>query len=76
MNEPETSLHPQLLAPLGRLIGRASRDSQLFLTTHSRELADHVAQNADVRTVELSLVGGETRVEGEGADDEQQGRTE
>jgi predicted ATPase len=76
LNEPETSLHPQLLPPLGRLIGRASRDSQLFVTTHSRELAEHVAQNADARTVELSLVGGETQIGGEEGDDEELGPTE
>ena len=69
LNEPETSLHPQLLAPLGRLIARASRASQLFVTTHSKELAEHIAQNADAHTIELALVGGETRIVG-GKEDE------
>jgi predicted ATPase len=62
LNEPETSLHPQLLAPLGRLIARASRASQLFITTHSQELADHIAKSADAQTIELALVDGETRI--------------
>ena len=65
LNEPETSLHPQLLAPLGRLIGRASRGSQLFVTTHSRELAEHVAASTETRTIELALVEGETRIAGQ-----------
>jgi predicted ATPase len=69
LNEPETSLHPQLLGPLGRLIGRASRDSQLFVTTHSRELAEHIAGSTEARTVELSLEEGETRVGGDAEDD-------
>jgi predicted ATPase len=65
LNEPETSLHPQLLAPLGRLIGRASRGSQLFVTTHSRELAEHIARSTDARMIELALVEGETRIAGQ-----------
>ena len=35
LNEPETSIHPELLKPLAELIARASHDSQVFLTTHS-----------------------------------------
>jgi predicted ATPase len=38
LNEPETSLHPDLLPALGRLIGRASRDSQVFVVSHARRL--------------------------------------
>jgi predicted ATPase len=64
LNEPETSLHPQLLAPLGRLIGRASRATQLFVTTHSAELARHIAESAATHTIKLELVGGETRIVG------------
>jgi predicted ATPase len=71
LNEPETSLHPQLLAPLGRLIGRASRASQLFVTTHSRELAEHVAASAEARTIELALVDGETRIVGQEQDEDE-----
>ena len=73
LNEPETSLHPQLLAPLGRLIGRASRASQLFVTTHSRELAEHIAESADARTIELALVEGETQIVGQKQDDDDGG---
>src|SRR6185503_6629816 len=39
LNEPETSLHPDLMAPLAKLIVRAARDSQIWLTTHSQRLA-------------------------------------
>ena len=70
LNEPETSLHAQLLAPLGRLIARASRGSQLFVTTHSRELADHIAGSAEARTIELALVEGETRIVGQEQDED------
>jgi predicted ATPase len=64
LNEPETSLHPQLLAPLGRLIARASKGAQMFVTTHSRELAEAVAEEAGARTIELGLDGGETQIRG------------
>src|SRR6185503_19930683 len=56
LNEPETSLHPQLLAPLGRLIARAGRTSQIFVTTHSQELAEQVAAHAEAQTIRLALV--------------------
>jgi predicted ATPase len=75
LNEPETSLHPQLLGPLGRLIARASRGSQLFVTTHSAELAKHIGDSVPTHTVELELVAGATRVagapEGEVADEDE-----
>jgi predicted ATPase len=64
LNEPETSLHPQLLAPLGRLIARASKGAQMFVTTHSRELAEAIGQDTSARTIELGLAEGETRVRG------------
>jgi predicted ATPase len=64
LNEPETSLHPHLLAPLGRLIARAGRDAQLFVTTHARELADAVASATGARTIELRLASGATEIVG------------
>jgi predicted ATPase len=38
LNEPETSLHPDLLAPLARLIGRASGRSQTIVVSHAEAL--------------------------------------
>ena len=70
LNEPETSLHPQLLAPLGRLVARAGRDAQLFVTTHSRELADAVADATGARTIELRLANGATEIVGQRLDDD------
>jgi predicted ATPase len=62
LNEPETSLHPDLLSPLGQLIARAARESQLWITTHSRALAVHVERLSGETPVELRLVDGETRL--------------
>ena len=38
LNEPETSLHPSLLLPLGELIADAASRSQLIVVTHSEPL--------------------------------------
>ena len=43
LNEPETSLHPDLLDPLARMIVKASRRTQVWLVTHSERLADAIA---------------------------------
>jgi predicted ATPase len=66
LNEPETSLHPDLLKPLARLIAQSSRTSQLWITTHSRILADHIEAFSGVPPVELELVRGETKIVGQG----------
>jgi predicted ATPase len=39
LNEPETSLHPDMLEPLSRLIVSASKRGQVFVVTHSDALA-------------------------------------
>jgi predicted ATPase len=61
-NEPETSLHPTLLEPLAKLIARAAQTSQLWITTHSLELANHIEQFSGQPPVRLQLEDGETRV--------------
>ena len=38
LNEPETSLHPDLLPPLARLIARASEKSQIIVVSHAAGL--------------------------------------
>lgn len=51
LNEPETSLHPELLAPLARLVRAAAEHSQVLVVSHSaalvRELGVVDADNAD-----------------------------
>ena len=44
LNEPETSLHPDLLSPLAALLEKASERSQLIVTTHSDVLAAELAR--------------------------------
>ncbi|GHC60354.1 AAA family ATPase [Streptomyces cinnamoneus] len=68
LNEPETSLHPDLLAPLADLIRRASGHSQVVVVTHARPLAAALARGANV--IELVKDFGQTQVEGQGLLDE------
>lgn len=60
LNEPESSLHPDLLPPLAELIVNASRDSQVWVSTHSTVLADAIHALSDARPIRLALVNGET----------------
>ncbi|HYP12732.1 MAG TPA: AAA family ATPase, partial [Bryobacteraceae bacterium] len=62
LNEPETSLHPDLIGPLAALIVRASRDTQLWITTHSRALAERIEEHSGLPRIALSMVQGETTV--------------
>jgi predicted ATPase len=65
LNEPETSLHPDLLEPLATQMVKASRNSQLWAVTHSARLAELVEKHSGEPPVRLKLVGGETRVVGQ-----------
>ncbi|MFL5406494.1 MAG: AAA family ATPase [Myxococcales bacterium] len=51
LNEPETSLHPDMLEPLSRLIRSASERGQVFVVTHSDALAGFL-RGAAVFTLE------------------------
>ncbi len=66
LNEPETSLHPDLLPALARLIGRAAERSQVIAVTHSAELGAGLARCDGYRPIVLEKVLGETRVAGSG----------
>jgi predicted ATPase len=66
VNEPETSLHPELLAPLARLMVTASERSQLMVITHAQPLADALRDVPGASTIELAKAFGETEVEGLG----------
>jgi len=63
LNEPETSLHPDLIDPLARLIVVASKHTQLWITTHSQTLAERIEQHSGVPRVRLEMRNGETVVD-------------
>ncbi len=74
LNEPETSLHPELVRPLAGLIRTAAARTQVVVVTHSRALLEFLdtvpvaeGETCD-RAVEIELhkEWGETRVAGQG----------
>jgi predicted ATPase len=66
LNEPEASLHPELLEPLARLIIRAAQRSQIWVVTHSEKLASAFAQFSKVAPRQVIKRNGETWIEGLG----------
>ncbi|MEO0913331.1 MAG: AAA family ATPase [Pseudomonadota bacterium] len=62
LNEPETSLHPSLLAPLARLIRTASSGSQIIVVTHAAPLVAALTTEGTAAYT-LSKHLGETRAE-------------
>ncbi|HEX2132910.1 MAG TPA: AAA family ATPase, partial [Actinophytocola sp.] len=67
LNEPETSLHPDLLPPLAALVAIASRRVQVVVVTHARPLV-RALETLDEETGVLTLVKerSQTTVEGQG----------
>ncbi|MFG1929378.1 AAA family ATPase [Mycobacterium sp. NPDC048908] len=73
LNEPETSLHPDLVRPLASLIRAAAGRTQVVVVTHSRAMLEFlntvpVTDADDGTAVEIELYKelGETRVKGMG----------
>jgi predicted ATPase len=56
LNEPETSLHPDLLPALGQLIAGAAERTQVITVSHSTRLIDAIAQAASQSGTELTAV--------------------
>lgn len=66
INEPETSIHPDLFEPLARLLVQAAHRSQIWITTHARDLADYITEFGGYSPIELEKVSGETKLVGVG----------
>lgn len=66
LNEPETSLHPDLLPALARLIASAAERTQLWVVSHSTRLIAALEQHEHCRAIRLCKELGETRIEGQG----------
>jgi len=62
LNEPEASLHPDLLAPLGRLMVKAAERCQLIVVTHAATLVAVLEAHRECRLVALHKELGETIV--------------
>jgi predicted ATPase len=65
LNEPETSLHPDLLPPLARLIAHAATRSQVVVVSHAPPLIDALQSLPECHSIALAKTLGETAVAGE-----------
>lgn len=68
LNEPETSLHPQMIPALVRLVAEASKRTQVVVVSHSTALVDGLRTllGDDLEHHELIKDTGETLVDGRG----------
>ncbi len=64
LNEPEGSLHPELLGPLARLLCKASERSQIIVVSHSKQLVTAIEDDVASTSIELHKDLGETFVSG------------
>jgi predicted ATPase len=67
VNEPESSLHPDLLPALARLIGVAAKQTQVWVVSHASRLIAALQENEECRSIALEKELGETVVLGQGA---------
>jgi predicted ATPase len=65
LNEPETSLHPDLLPALGRLIAHTAGRSQVLVVSHAPALIDALQQMPACHSIALEKRFGETTVCGQ-----------
>jgi predicted ATPase len=66
LNEPETSLHPDLLPALARLIIKASEATQVWVVSHASRLIAALEKAGDCHSIALDKNLGETHVMGQG----------
>jgi len=65
LNEPETSLHPDLLPPLAELIIKAAETTQVWVVTHSPALISGLQRHPGAHFIELQKELGQTQVSGQ-----------
>jgi len=65
LNEPETSLHPDLIPALAQLIAKAADATQVWVVTHSPALISALGARAETRVIELEKELGQTQVRGQ-----------
>jgi predicted ATPase len=74
LNEPETSLHPDLLPALSALIIKAAEKTQVWVVTHSAALISDLAAASGSQLIELQKEFGQTHVKGQSLLDRPQWR--
>lgn len=63
LNEPEASLHPDLMEPLAGMVVNAAKRSQVWLVTHSERLAQAVTAAGGVKVRTVVKTDGATTIE-------------
>jgi predicted ATPase len=66
LNEPETSLHPDLLPALARLIEKASKHTQIWVVSHASRMIAALKEAKSCIAITLTKELGETTIEGQG----------
>ena len=66
LNEPETSLHPDLLPALARLIIHAAKTTQVWVVSHASRLIATLEGSKECNSIQLDKSLGQTRVVGQG----------
>lgn len=66
LNEPETSLHPDLLPALGRLISKVAQQTQVWVVSHASRLVSSLLDNQDCNSIHIYKELGETHISGQG----------
>jgi predicted ATPase len=61
LNEPENSLHEDLMPGLAELIAQVPEETQILVVTHSQALAREIESRLDCRRLDLVSHAGETR---------------
>ena len=64
LNEPETSLHPDVLPALARLMLQAAQRSQIIVVTHSLPLIAALRELPECHSIVLRKDFGETQIAG------------
>ncbi len=70
LNEPETSLHPDLLPALARLIIKASSSTQVWVVSHASRLIATLEKSESCNSINLDKELGQTKISGQGMLDE------
>ena len=65
LNEPETSLHPDLLPALARLIVKTAQQTQVIVVSHAAPLIAELRKESACHSIQLEKPIGETIIAGD-----------
>ena len=66
LNEPETSLHPDLIPALARLIIKAAESTQVWVVSHCDQLIKAIRDSGQCQSLQLEKKLGQTLIQGQG----------